>query len=80
MKGESHHAVTHNFISQLSTAHLISLSQFLMAHLSQRHGPCMDEKFHHAMTHIYMIIINGTLSQLVMAIITGHSPCMDKEF
>ena len=25
-------------------------------------------------------IITGNLSQLVMAIITGHSPCMDKEF
>jgi hypothetical protein len=51
-----------------------------MAHLSQRHGPCMDDKFHHAIRQIYIIIINGTLSQLVMAIITGHSPCMDKEF
>ena len=42
------------FIPQLSTAHLISLSQFLMAHLSQRHGPCMDDKFHHAITQFYI--------------------------
>ena len=55
VQGKSHHAMTHNFISQLSTAHLISLSQFLMAHLSQRHGPCMDDKFHPAITHKFHI-------------------------
>ena len=55
VQGKSHHAMTHNFISQLSTAHLISLSQFLMAHLSQRHGPCMDDKFHATIKHKFYI-------------------------
>ena len=67
MDDKFHHAMTHNFISQLSTAHLISLSQFLMAHLSQRHGPCMDDKFHPAITHRFYI--TGPLDMMMMMMV-----------
>ena len=65
-------AIYHNYCWQFITyyrqfitiinSNLISLSQFLMAHLSQRHGPCMDDKFHPAITKFYIIIINGTFN------------------
>ena len=69
------------FITQFSTAHrqFIPIINNNSSHYYWQFITLTTVNLSQSLTAIYHII-DGKLSQLVMAIITGHSPCMDKEF